>query len=271
VILAAALGTTLVTTLVISLALAAAPASGDALAEDPDWLPQAELAAESGNTRAAFLLGVYYELLEKHGPAYRWYLQAAEDGLPRAQVRIGEYYQHGEGRPRDLAEALTWYRRAADAGSARGMDYLGIFLAEGYGVERDCAAAVQWFEKAVAGGYAPASNNLAYTLATCPDPAVRDGPRALALARAGKQDDIAGLDTLAAALAESGDFARALQIQQQAIDKARAAGDTEEIARFRAKLESYRAQKPWREDGSEYKDYIFDESEPEPPVPGTRI
>jgi len=87
---------------------------------------------------------------------------------------------------------------------------------------------------------------LAWLLATCPDAAIRDGTEALRLAYAFVNNGNAGpetetFETLAAALAESGDPARAAQIQAQIVDRL---GTTP--AR-QARLESYRAGQPWRD------------------------
>jgi len=62
-------------------------------------------------------------------------------------------------------------------------------------------------------------NNLAWLLATARDPAVRDGPRAVACAdaaiRLARQP--AWFDTLAAAWAECGDYARAVAAEEEAV------------------------------------------------------
>jgi tetratricopeptide (TPR) repeat protein len=90
-------------------------------------------------------------------------------------------------------------------------------------------------------------NNLAWLLATSPDEAVRDGRRSVELAEAAcreteyKQAHI--LSTLAAGYAEQGDFAAARKWSQQALDVA----DEDQRAALRKELESYRAEKPWRE------------------------
>ena len=91
----------------------------------------------------------------------------------------------------------------------------------------------------------PLQRRLAWLLATCPDPSVRDGAEALRLAKSltatdgGRNPET--LDTLAAALAESGDRPHAAQLQAQVIA---AYGSTPER---QTRLESYRTDKPWRD------------------------
>jgi tetratricopeptide (TPR) repeat protein len=69
-------------------------------------------------------------------------------------------------------------------------------------------------------------NDLAYLLATCPDEAVRDGPKAVRMARRIVEEsdarDPAYLDTLAVAYAETGDFERAVGTGRRALEVARA-------------------------------------------------
>ena len=89
-------------------------------------------------------------------------------------------------------------------------------------------------------------NNLAWFLATAPDSAVRDGPRALALAEqlvAWKPDDAAYLDTFAAAYAEVGRFEDAVRTQREAVARI-GRGSRDE---YRKHLVSYEGGKPWRE------------------------
>jgi hypothetical protein len=90
-------------------------------------------------------------------------------------------------------------------------------------------------------------NNLAWMLATCADARLRDGCRAVALARKACQ----GTDwkhpyclgTLGAALAENGAFEEAIHWQTQALDLY----PEEEKPAGRARLEQYRAGQPYRE------------------------
>jgi tetratricopeptide (TPR) repeat protein len=98
---------------------------------------------------------------------------------------------------------------------------------------------------------AEALNNLAWLLATNPDPALRDGPRAV---RCGQRacalsysKQPAFLGTLAAAYAEIGDFSRAVATAQQAEALARASGDAQLAARTENLLQLYRAGKACRD------------------------
>jgi hypothetical protein len=55
------------------------------------------------------------------------------------------------------------------------------------------------------------------------------------------------LDTLAAAYAEVGDFARALKTQQEAIKLLLNHYKAEELKIFKERLATYQAKRPWRE------------------------
>ena len=82
----------------------------------------------------------------------------------------------------------------------------------------DLKHALEAFSEADPGNWR-AFNNLAWLLATCPQSAVRDGGRALTLARQAGQmpgsDAVDTLSTLAAALAETGRFDEAVATQRQ--------------------------------------------------------
>lgn len=111
-------------------------------------------------------------------------------------------------------------------------------------------AALADFEKAVAVApkFAEGHNALAWLLATCPDDRLRNGKRAIehaskALALATPADP-RHYDTLAAAHAELGDFAKAVAYAEKAL-----AGtdlSPKERGAFEARLALYRGGKPYR-------------------------
>lgn len=89
-------------------------------------------------------------------------------------------------------------------------------------------------------------NSLAWLLSTCPDDKVRDGARALELARKACAlpggGDFNGLDTLAAALAETGAFPEAIKEQEKVVAMAPA-----EVPAYRMRLDTYRIRQAWRD------------------------
>jgi superkiller protein 3 len=91
-------------------------------------------------------------------------------------------------------------------------------------------------------------------LAACPDDAVRDGRRAVSIARSlvRAERSLSHIETLAMAHAESGAFARAVELQRSAVAAAEKAGRADLVSRLRANLELYEAgrpcRNPWPED-----------------------
>lgn len=91
------------------------------------------------------------------------------------------------------------------------------------------------------------SHALARLLAAAPADGVRDGARALSLANAvaSANQTIEAGETLAMALAESGDFASAVQVQTDVLAAARESGRP--LAALRANLRLYQQRRPSRE------------------------
>jgi hypothetical protein len=89
---------------------------------------------------------------------------------------------------------------------------------------------------------------LARLLAGAPDPALRDGDRAVDLAERvfAAAATVAHAETLAMALAETGRCDDAAALQEQAVEGARAGGAEAEAARLGRILEHYRQQRPCR-------------------------
>jgi protein O-mannosyl-transferase len=96
-------------------------------------------------------------------------------------------------------------------------------------------------------------NNLAWILATTPDPAKRDGKEAVQLAEqacalTGQREPMV-LGTLAAAYAEAGRFAEAVETAKKAAGLAEEAKEVELASRNGQLLELYRARQPYHERG----------------------
>lgn len=94
---------------------------------------------------------------------------------------------------------------------------------------------------------------LAWLRATCPEHALRDGRRALVLAKRAVEltpdGDPMVLRSLAAALAETGNFAEAESVARRALQLARDSGATALEPFLLPPIERYAAGQPWREGG----------------------
>ncbi len=152
---------------------------------------------------------------------------------------------------RDYATALRCYNKLA----AKKPSYyatIASYYADGVAVEKDYARAVEYYKKSFVGDNGYSHNELAWLLATCPDDTIRDGFAAVSYAKeaceASKWLDWEYVDTLAAALAESGDWEGAEKTQLRALSLA----GVDEASRkdMEARLSLYRDRKPYRQKSS---------------------
>jgi len=110
----------------------------------------------------------------------------------------------------------------------------------------------------------------ARVLASAPDAAVRDGMRALqildGLVSAGQDNTDVG-ETIAMALAETGEFGQAERIQSKMLALARRSADPAVIRTMSNRLEAYRGSIPWREPWRENHPSFLspDDAAPAPP------
>ena len=124
----------------------------------------AEAAAE-GHPAAQYRLGRAYDkgrgIPKDLLTAARWYERAAEQNEPPAMSALGTMHEFGEGAAPNLVEALRLYRKAADAGDAPGLTSLGYLYSQGKGVARDDIEARRLYRAAVDKAYPRAMYNLA--------------------------------------------------------------------------------------------------------------
>ena len=115
------------------------------------------------------------------------------------------------------------------------------------------ASAVELYEQAIQLNPALASkaNNLAWILATHSDDSIRNGQRALELAKAiceqPSVNDPSSVDTLAAAFASVGDYENAASAATRAIEEAKRAGNDGLAQRIAKRLSLYQKREPYRE------------------------
>ncbi len=164
----------------------------------------------------------------------------AHYGYAMAMVRLGR-----------LDEAERSLRKAIEVGPrfAQAYDRLGLVLLR----RGDFAGAAARFEQAVrlSPNEPRPIKNLARLLATCPEGALRSGPRAVALAEqawrmTGSRDPDC-LDTLAAAYAEAGRFDEAVAAAQKVVAAAEETHRPELIEIARKRLALYQSRMPLRE------------------------
>jgi tetratricopeptide (TPR) repeat protein len=115
------------------------------------------------------------------------------------------------------------------------------------------AEAIQHYEKAleISPRSVSALNNLAWLLATCSNAPLRNGARAIQLAQ--QADQLSGganalvLRTLAAGYAEAGQFGKAIQSAQAAVQQARMQGDNSLAGTLQQEIALYELALPYRE------------------------
>ena len=119
----------------------------------------------------------------------------------------------------------------------------------------DLAAGLKEYEAALKlrPNWPPLASSLAWTYATHPDAAIRDGARAVALAEHAcsltGDRDVVCLDTLAAAYAEAGRFDDAVRVARRAVNLATEAGRSDLATALRQRLDRYQQKLPVRGGG----------------------
>jgi tetratricopeptide (TPR) repeat protein len=168
-----------------------------------------------------------------------------EPDLAEAHYGLGNAFCQ-KGR---LDEAITHFQRALQIRPdyAKAQNNLGNALLE----KGSVSDAIIHYQKALE--IQPADsviqNNLAWLLATCPQASLRNGARAVELARqannpAGGENPF-NLRTLAAAYAETGRFSEAVETAQRALRMAGAQSNTTLAGQLQLELKLYQAGRPF--------------------------
>ncbi len=144
-----------------------------------------------------------------------------------------------------LADALVAARSFPGAQRERLTSSLHLYRGQAYSLQQDAPRAIAEYELAIADwpdNFA-ATHNLASLLATLPDPARRDAPRAVALAERAvvlsNRLRPEALSTLAAAYAASGRRADAVRTANEALEVARGTGNDAATAATEEQLRAY--------------------------------
>jgi len=151
--------------------------------------------------------------------AEAWLLVDAESGDHESETMLASMYLRTD--PVDETEGLRWMERALEAEHPTAYVDYGGWLYYVKGTPESRLRAVEIWGQAHAREIPLGSNNLAWARCTAPEPALFNPAKGMeVVAGMGSPEHLgaAELDTLAACHAASGEFERARQLQQAAID-----------------------------------------------------
>lgn len=120
----------------------------DSFGFDKKSVDSLEALAESGNSNAMFLLGVYYYQIQRYDRSKNWLEQAANNEHAGAMNQLAWIYREGLGVSVNLNQAVIWHNYSADAGYPRAMTNLAYLYSIGQGVDKDLYASARWYERA---------------------------------------------------------------------------------------------------------------------------
>jgi Flp pilus assembly protein TadD len=205
------------------------------------------LACTTDNEAAHYGLGLTLLQEERLDEAITHYQKALEINPDNAEAHnnLGNALQQ-KGK---LDEAISHFQQAAEInpGLEKAHYNLGVALCQmGRGEE-----AISHFQQAlqIKPGDPKIQNNLAWLLAVCPQASLRNGARAVELARQANAltsgEDPIILHTLAAAFAEAGRFPEAVETARHALALAGAQSNTGLAGQLQVEMKLYQAGKPF--------------------------
>ncbi len=215
-------------------------------------VPLLKQAAAAGHSEATMFLGhLHYagEVVPRDLDTARdYYAKAAASGSAFARKSYARFLLDRDVNQPGDPRALEWLEELAQDGEAESMLLLGNLHARGLGTETSVRRAVSWFKQAVEA--APEDpiivNEVAWTLAVSDQQDLRRARYARRIMDRLMEDSEDArsrpeyLDTWAATYAATGDFERAVTLQEQALDAAES-GDYQEVLEIlRQHLEAFR-------------------------------
>jgi tetratricopeptide (TPR) repeat protein len=216
--------------------------------KDSETLWRHTLACTTNNYTAHFglanALGHHEGAIDEAISQYHQALQIKPD-FAEARLNLGNaLYQEGR-----MDEAISQYRQALQINpdSADTHNDLGNALVQ----ENKLDEAISQYQQALQlePAYSGVLNNLAWLMAAGPQASLRNGNKAVELARKANAltagNDPLILHTLAAALAEAGRFSEAVETAQRALQLAGAQSNTGLAAQLQVEMKLYRAGSPF--------------------------
>ena len=217
-----------------------------------DNIDEVRKQAEAGDARSQLL---YAHMLDRRPDlnasgdmANRWFLTAAQAGIPGAQFEVAKDLMGGYGFVKDEAKGVIWLDKAAKGGNVDAQVMLANYYLLDMSDSAKVAAGAAWLERALEKSL-EARFYLSALLASHPDAALRNPQRALDIMKEGlgsfEVNPIA-YEIRAAAQANLGDFAGAQKNQTKAVGMAKGLGwDTRPQ---KARLAGYNSNQSWTGD-----------------------
>jgi len=114
------------------------------LVEDILGNPTLESAAQSGDVRAQFELGmIQFSSDGKSG--IQWLEKAAIQGHVEAQYLMGGIYLEGKALPRDIKKSFKYFDNCSSLGNRKCNFYIGKLYENGFGITKPNKAIANWF------------------------------------------------------------------------------------------------------------------------------
>ena len=207
-----------------------------------------QLSAQEGDANAQFNIGFWQKYVPYHrkeGNPNAWFLKSAIQGHPLAQYEIGRSLVLGHGCVADKVKGLEWLTQSAASGSTDAKQFLASLATKTVSL-RSHQNAVAYL-KDVDKLDVATQVDFAWMLITSPYEEVSDPKRAIKLIndlpRKSFSDDVTKYEMKAAAYAAIGDFDKAVDIQEDALDEAE---DLKvDLAQVKSRLAAYRQNKKW--------------------------
>ncbi len=126
-------------------------------------------AAEAGNVKAQYNLGIYYTgaygTAADWDSAAKWFAAAADKSNAVAQYNLALLYIDGKGVEKNEIKAGQLFAQAASQGMPEAALEYGVMVFNGRGVQKDEALGARWLLVAAQHGNAIAQNRIARVLA----------------------------------------------------------------------------------------------------------
>jgi uncharacterized protein len=213
-----------------------------------DMYKKTKKAAESGDMIAQLNIGSWHKRLsnlpEKINST-EWLFKAAQQGNINAQYEVGESLLYGQGCVSDRSKGVEWLTRAASSGQVDAMNLLAGLATNDSSIKAQ-KQALSYMSKLETLS-ASTAIRLSWLLATSPYVEIANPKKAIALVNNIDTEELKGdvtkREILAAAYAALGNFDKAIDYQEKALDKAEYLDfDTTELKQH---LSLFKQNKKW--------------------------